>query len=149
LRFKLLLGTDKLACRAHTAVLVQVVALCNTYTCQLLLNACAATGATTFEELACNVGGPRFMNLLQAANIVLLAGNLTGDVALLSDLGSKLLKASLESDAPEVLTAHHGRGIMLLLVATVILPLSCLRQMRALEHSSSAGVLVLCSSARS
>jgi solute carrier family 38 (sodium-coupled neutral amino acid transporter), member 11 len=122
---------------------MQVVALCNAYTCQLLLSACLATKTTTFEELAAAVGGRHFMHLLQVANIVLLAGNLTGDISLLSDLGSKVLLTSLGSDAPALLTANHGRGVMLLLVVTVILPLSCLRQMRALELASSAGVVVL------
>ena len=127
----------------HCAAPPQVVSLCNTYTCQLLLAAASATRTRTFEELCHAVGGRAFMRLAQAANIVLLAGNLTGDLCLLADLGSKCLVASLGTHAPALLTLNHGRGVMLLLTAAVIVPLSLLRSMHALEHASSAGVLVL------
>ena len=79
----------------------------------------------------------------QASNIILLTGNLAGDFCLLADLGSKLLLSSLGSRTPDVLTAHHGRGIMLLLATVVIFPLSLSRGMRALEAASSCGMAVL------
>eukprot|EP00892_Ulva_mutabilis_P000015 jgi/Ulvmu1/10013/UM059_0062.1 len=120
-----------------------VVALCNTYTCQLFLSAAGATRTSTFEELAAAVGGKPLMRLAQLSNIILLFGNLTGDFCLLADLGSQSLKSSLGHDAPWILVSNHGRGTMLLLVAGVIFPLSLFRGMRALESVSTAGMSVI------
>ena len=130
-----------------TAPLLQVVALANTYTCYLLLQAANVTGTSTFEELSEAIGGTPFMRFAQVSNVVLLVGNLTGDMCLLADLGAKLLISSLGEHSPSVLVGNHGRGIMLLLVLTVIFPLSLFRGMRALEHVATAGnviVVVLC-----
>lgn len=120
------------------------MAICNTYTCQLLLNAALATSTSSFEELAFAIGGHPFMIFAQVSNIILLIGNTTGDLCLLADLGSKSLASAFDPDAiPAWLTAHHGRGVMVLLTATVIFPLSLSRGMRALEHASTAGTSVV------
>jgi solute carrier family 38 (sodium-coupled neutral amino acid transporter), member 11 len=124
-------------------VFLQIVALCNAYTCRILLKAAHATNTSTFEELAEAVGGTNFMRFAQLSNIVLLLGNLTGDTCLLADLGSKSLVASLGSHTPKILVSNHGRGIMLLLVVAVIFPLSLFRRMTALEHVSTAGNVVV------
>lgn len=87
------------------------------------------------------------MRFAQVSNVVLLLGNLTGDMCLLADLGAKLLISSLGDDSPQILVGHNGRGIMLFLVLTVIFPLSLFRGMRALEHVATAGnviVVILC-----
>jgi Transmembrane amino acid transporter protein len=125
----------------HTRV--QVVALCNTYTCHLLLSAALATRTSTFEELCEAVGGRYFKVFAQLSNVVLLTGNLTGDICLLADLGFKSLTGTLGDRAPLVLTRHHGRGIMLVLTASVIVPVSLCRGMRAMEHVSSGGLFIL------
>ena len=158
----------------------QAVAVCNTYTCQLLLNAALATDTSSFEELAYAIGGVPFMVFAQASNIILLigvvsictaalpwqltcafsvtlcsctvahegkrasfAGNITGDLCLLADLGTKSLRHAWGDAAPAILTDHHGRGAMLLLTVAVIFPLSLSRGLRALEHASTAGLGVL------
>lgn len=124
-----------------------MVALANAYTCYLLLQAANATGTSTFEELCGAIAGKPFMRFAQFSNVVLLVGNLTGDMCLLADLGSKSLISSFGDDAPDVLVSNNGRGIMLLLVLTVIFPLSLFKGMRALEHVASAGnviVVILC-----
>lgn len=87
------------------------------------------------------------MRFAQVSNVVLLVGNLTGDMCLLADLGSKSLISFLGDDTPSVLVSNNGRGIMLLLVVSVIFPLSLFRGMRALEHVATAGnviVVILC-----
>ena len=122
---------------------LQVVALCNTYTCRLLLNAALATGTTSFEGLAAAVGGRAFTAFAQASNIILLVGNITGDFCLLADLGSKSLTTALRDSTPQWLVAHHGRGIMVLLTVLVIFPLSLSRGLQALEQVATAGVGVI------
>jgi solute carrier family 38 (sodium-coupled neutral amino acid transporter), member 11 len=124
-----------------------VVALSNTYTCYLLLQAAVATETSTFEDLSHAIGGEPFKRFAQVSNVVLLVGNLTGDMCLLADLGKKSLIKSLGDSTPSFLVSNNGQGIMLLLVLTVIFPLSLFRGMRALEHVASAGnvvVLILC-----
>lgn len=59
---------------AYNCANVQVVALCNTYTCQLFLSAASATRTSTVEELTAAVGGKPLMRLAQLANIILLFG---------------------------------------------------------------------------
>lgn len=119
------------------------MALCNAYTCRLLLNVALATGTNTFEEMAEAVGGRVFKVVAQAANITLLLGNLTGDLCLLADLGSKSLTVTLGRRAPQLLTREHGRGIMLCLTLGVIAPLSLSKGMRGLEYVSSGGLVIL------
>jgi Transmembrane amino acid transporter protein len=122
---------------------VQVVGLCNTYTCHLLLSAALATRTSTFEEMCEAVGGRSFKVFAQLSNVILLAGNLTGDMCLLADLGFKSLTATLGEQAPQLLTSHKGRGIMLLLTAVVIIPVSMCKGMRGLELVSSGGLVIL------
>jgi Transmembrane amino acid transporter protein len=127
--------------RAHADL--QAVAVCNTYTCQLLLNAALATHTSSFEELAYAIGGTPFQAFAQASNIILLVGNITGDLCLLADLGSKLLARTWGAGAPALLVAHHGRGVMVALTAAVIFPLSLSRSLHALENAAKAGLFVI------
>ena len=63
--------------------------------------------------------------------MLLLAGNLTGDFCLLSDMGVLAVRRLFPGGSPAWwLTAGDGRVAMAVLTLAVVFPLSCLRRMR-------------------
>lgn len=64
----------------------------------------------------------------QVALILLLVGTVIGDFALLADVGQRALTRLTPGHAPSILVKHDGRGIMVILVLLVVLPLCLLKR---------------------
>lgn len=64
----------------------------------------------------------------QISLILLLVGTVIGDFALLADVGQRALSRLTPGHAPAILVEHDGRGIMVLLVLLVVLPLCMLKR---------------------
>lgn len=62
--------------------------------------------------------------------ILLLFGNLCGDLCLLADMGSIAAHELFPGGPPGWLVAGGGRALMAALAATIVFPLSCVRHMR-------------------
>ncbi|KAL4422426.1 hypothetical protein ABPG75_008623 [Micractinium tetrahymenae] len=107
----------------------------------LLLRAAAALDMHSFEGLAEAVGGRAWRLGTEVCLILLLFGNLCGDLCLLADMGSIAAQELFPGGPPGWLVAGGGRAMMAVLAAIVVFPLSCVRHMRELERIATGGIL--------
>lgn len=70
--------------------------------------------------------------------VLLLFGNLCGDLCLLADMGSIAAQELFPGGAPGWLVAGGGRALMAVLAAVVVFPLSCVRHMREVRCAPRA-----------
>lgn len=120
-----------------------LVASANTLTGQLLLEASGRLHHDSYEGLAEAIAGRTGKLVTQFSLVLLLFGGFTGACALLSDVGLLALDPLFGGNPPWILAAGGGRGVMLLLVLGVCLPLSLMRHMRSLEHVAMLGLVPL------
>jgi len=121
-----------------------VVALANTYTGVVLLRAAAHLRKSTYEGVVEAALGARAWRVVaQVALICLLFGTLAGDAALLADAGAIAVRGLWRGGEAPAWLAGRGRVPMLALVATVVLPLSLVPQLRQLEHAAGAASALL------
>ncbi len=81
--------------------------------------------------------------MTQISLILLLFGNLTGDYALLADVGARAVRACFAAGArlppaAALLVDHGGRGVMCALALAFVFPLCCLRRIRQVRSQSLA-----------
>ncbi len=122
-------------------VLALLVALANALTARLLIHAAHQLQHDSYDALAAAIAGPTGRVVAQCSLVLLLFGSFTGACTLLADVGSMALERLLVDDPwARALTAHGGRGIMMVLVVGICLPLSLLQHMRMVWGGGFMGV---------
>jgi len=120
-------------------VIMTSVAAANAYGCLALLRLAAATGHTTYEGVAGEVGGPGLAAATRVALILLLWGTLAGDFALLAEVAPPAL-ARLAAPAGVGRASLPGPRACAAGLAALTAPLCFLPHLRSLESASAAGV---------
>lgn len=120
-------------------ILAVLVAYANALTARLLIDAAHRLNHDSYDALATAIAGRAGRIVAQCSLVLLLFGSFTGSCTLLADVGSMALKRLVvDQQDPWLvwLTAQGGRGIMLVLVCSICLPLSLLQHIRMVRAST-------------
>ncbi|KAJ7298881.1 hypothetical protein O6H91_11G105900 [Diphasiastrum complanatum] len=123
-------------------LIMLVVALANTYTCDLLLRQTFKTGATDYESLAFLVGGRWWKLVTEISIVVLLVGSLVGGIQQTGEAAAIGI-LSLSGNAPHWLVGGSGRVLMALTTAFIVGPLCLVEKLRQLEYAATVGTAIV------
>ncbi|EFJ19224.1 hypothetical protein SELMODRAFT_444299 [Selaginella moellendorffii] len=122
-------------------LIMLVVALANTYTCDLLLRQAYCTGALNYESLAFHIGGKWWKLATEISIVVLLIGTIIGNIQQVSEAAVIGIE-NITSNAPSWLTGS-GRVLMILSVVFIVAPICLVEKMRQLEFFATVGTSIV------
>eukprot|EP00873_Tetraselmis_striata_P045575 jgi/Tetstr1/465839/TSEL_010459.t1 len=113
----------------------------STYSFYLLGASCELTGKFDYKGLGLDAGGPRLALLIQVVMVLYTAGACIAYAVLLGDFSTGLMSA-VDTDywtAGRMLSTHGSAVTWIGLL--VLTPLSCVRDLRHLQHSSTLALV--------
>mmetsp|Transcript_4394 Transcript_4394/g.12330 ORF Transcript_4394/g.12330 Transcript_4394/m.12330 type:complete len:466 (+) Transcript_4394:120-1517(+) len=122
-------------------VVIVITCTLSIYSFYILGASCELAGRFDYKGLGAEAGGPHFAVMIQVAMILYTAGACISYAVLLGDFSTGLVQAiDTEYWTAAKLLSSHGSAVTTIGLL-VLTPLSCVRDLKHLEHSSALALL--------